>query len=296
MKSQRNKTLTYSLLGEVKEDNNILFGDLFNEINKIEDASIDLLIADPPYNMDKTFGETKFKQMQEKSYEAYTEKWIRAVRPKLKRNASLYVFGDWKSSSSLYNVLTKYFHVRNRITFEREKGRGAKTNFKNCSEDIFFATCSKEYIFNVETIKLRKKVIAPYKENGIPKDWKENTNGKYRDTFPSNIWTDITIPFWSMKENTEHPTQKPEKLIAKLILVSSNENDCILDPFLGSGTTAVVAKKLKRKYKGIEIDQRYCEIAKKRLESASSDPYIQGYKNGVFWERNALHSGIPPVL
>lgn len=252
MKSQRNKTLTYSLLGEVKEDNNILFGDLFNEISKIEDGSIDLLIADPPYNMDKTFGETKFKQMQEKSYEAYTEKWIRAVRPKLKRNASLYVFGDWKSSSSLYNVLTKHFHVRNRITFEREKGRGAKTNFKNCSEDIFFATCSKEYIFNVETIKLRKKVIAPYKENGIPKDWKENTNGKYRDTFPSNIWTDITIPFWSMKENTEHPTQKPEKLIAKLILVSSNENDCILDPFLGSGTTAVVAKNSRENIRALK--------------------------------------------
>ena len=91
-----------------------------------------------------------------------------------------------------------------------------------------------------------------------------------------------------MPENTDHPTQKPEKLIAKLILASSNPDDMILDPFLGSGTSAVVAKKLNRHYIGIECEREYCALAQKRLETAKTDDEIQGYSDGVFWERNTL--------
>ena len=130
-------------------------------------------------------------------------------------------------------------------------------------------------------------MIAPYRENGKPKDWSESSDGNFRDTHPSNIWTDISVPFWSMPENTDHPTQKPEKLLAKLILASSNEGDLILDPFAGSGTTAVVAKKLGRKYIAIESDEYYCLLAAKRLQLAETDDSIQGFTNGVFWERNS---------
>jgi site-specific DNA-methyltransferase (adenine-specific) len=91
-----------------------------------------------------------------------------------------------------------------------------------------------------------------------------------------------------MPENTDHPTQKPEKLIAKLILASSNPGDVILDPFLGSGTTSVVAKKLGRSYVGIEIDEKFCCLAEKRIQLADEDDGIQGYQDGVFWERNTL--------
>jgi site-specific DNA-methyltransferase (adenine-specific) len=136
---------------------------------------------------------------------------------------------------------------------------------------------------------MKRKVIAPYRdEGGKPKDWEEGLDGNYRLTFPSNLWTDITIPFWSMPENTDHPTQKPEKLVAKIILASSKENDFIFDPFLGSGTTSVVAKKLGRKYCGIEIDKTYCLLTEKRLSMADEDKTIQGYSDGVFWERNTL--------
>jgi site-specific DNA-methyltransferase (adenine-specific) len=90
-----------------------------------------------------------------------------------------------------------------------------------------------------------------------------------------------------MSENTEHPTQKPEKLIAKLILASSNPGDMIFDPFLGSGTSAVVAKKLKRHYVGVEVNPIYACLAEKRLALAEDDPRIQGYEDGVFWERNS---------
>jgi site-specific DNA-methyltransferase (adenine-specific) len=90
-----------------------------------------------------------------------------------------------------------------------------------------------------------------------------------------------------MPENTPHPTQKPEKLLAKIILASTRKNDLILDPFLGSGTTAVVAKKLNRRYVGIERDENYCLLAEKRLDAAETDRTIQGFSDGVFWERNA---------
>jgi site-specific DNA-methyltransferase (adenine-specific) len=181
--------------------------------------------------------------------------------------------------------------VRNRITWEREKGRGAKKNWKNNTEDIWFCTVGDEYTFNVDAVKIKRRVIAPYRnQSGEPKDWNETENGNYRLTFPSNLWSDITVPFWSMPENTNHPTQKPEKLIAKLVLASSNLGDIVFDPFLGSGTSAVVAKKLGRRYGGIELNKEYCCWILKRLQLAESDTRIQGYADGVFWERNSQNN------
>lgn len=193
---------------------------------------------------------------------------------------------DWKSSPIVGRVLNKYFKIQNRITWQREKGRGAKRNWKNGMEDIWFATVSDEYTFNVEDVKIRRKVVAPYRINGKPKDWEVTKEGNFRNTYPSNFWGDISIPYWSMPENTAHPTQKPEKLLAKLILASSNEGDIVFDPFLGSGSTSVTAKKLNRNYIGIEQNAQYCVWAEKRLEMADKDKTIQGYAGGVFWGRN----------
>ncbi|BAS56535.1 DNA methylase [Leptolyngbya boryana NIES-2135] len=250
---------------------------------------VDLLILDPPYNLTKNFNGFKFER---RTVEAYTE-WLDAAivqfKPLLKPTASIYICGDWLSSASIFTVAATHFIVRNRITWEREKGRGAKTNWKNSSEDIWFCTMSHEYTFNVEAVKQRRRVIAPYRtQDGTPKDWQVTAQGNFRDTHPSNFWTDITIPFWSMPENTDHPTQKSEKLIAKLILASSNPGDFVFDPFLGSGTTSVVAKKLGRHYLGIEQNEEYCLFTERRLELAEIDPKIQGLADGVFWERNTL--------
>ena len=133
-------------------------------------------------------------------------------------------------------------------------------------------------------------MIASYRHlDGKPKDWQESVEGNFRDTYPSNIWSDITIPFWSMPENTDHPTQKSEKLIGKLILASTRPCDLVLDPFLGSGTTSVVAKKLGRRYCGIELDENFAMLAEKRLEMADKDRDIQGYWDSVFWEGNSLN-------
>lgn len=302
MKADRNKTIDITVedgkeyfercitISEKKTIDGVLdktiIGDTFETLKLLPEKSVDLLIVDPPYNLDKNFNGKKFKKTSDDMYEEYTESWISLVIPLLKDNATIYVCCDWQSSPAIGSVLKKHFHIQNRITWQREKGRGALSNWKNGMEDIWFATNSKTYTFNVEDVKIRRKVIAPYKVDGKPKDWEETEQGNFRNTYPSNFWDDISIPYWSMPENTAHPTQKPEKLLAKLILASSNPGDVILDPFLGSGSTSVTAKKLGRHYIGIEQNDQYCVWAEKRLEMADSDSTIQGYADGVFWERN----------
>lgn len=302
-KASRNKTIDISLedgkkylsrcikisksvtdIGDITDKT--VIGDTFKVCPRLPVKSVDLIIADPPYNLRKTYGSSTFSKKNSEEYEAFTRKWLSAVKPLLKDDGSIYVCCDWESSLIIGRVLSELFTVRNRITWQREKGRGARANWKNGMEDIWFATNSDKYTFNLNAVKIRRRVLAPYRVDGSPKDWKESREGNYRDTCPSNFWDDITVPFWSMPENTAHPTQKPEKLIAKIILASSDEGDLILDPFAGSGTTLVAAKKLKRHYIGIEKEKQYCIWTEYRLEKAETDKEIQGLKNGVFLERN----------
>lgn len=268
--------------------NRVILGDTFSVLPRLPHGAVDLLIVDPPYNLKKKFGNLTFKQTDEDSYRAYTRAWLTAVLPLLSPTASVYVCCDWQSGLIVGQVLSEFLHVRNRITWQREKGRGAAKNWKNGMEDIWFATVSEEYTFNLDAVKLRRRVLSPYVRDGLPRDWQEDpaSGMKFRDTCPSNFWDDLSVPYWSMPENTEHPTQKPEKLMAKLILASSREGDLVLDPFLGSGTTAVVAKKLGRRFIGVEQNPDYCAWAQKRLEDADLSAEIQGYTDGVFWERN----------
>lgn len=275
--------------------NKTICQDLFTVLDLLPDNFVDLLFIDPPYNLNKTFNSNSFKEMNTKDYIEWIDSWLSKLIKTLKKTASIYICGDYRSSGAIQQVGEKYFKVRNRIVWEREKGRGAKTNWKNNTEDIWYFTVSDDYTFNLDSVKLKKKVLAPYRVNGQPKDWEESDNGNYRLTHPSNIWTDLTVPFWSMPENTDHPTQKPEKLLAKIILASSNENDFVLDPFLGSGTTSVVAKKLNRKYLGIELDNIFACLAEKRLSLADVDKSIQGYSDGVFWERNTLQEQVKNI-
>lgn len=299
-KSPRNKTIDFGeeegkiyleravAPEDIGEDivNATVNGDLFEAVKYIKKGCADLIVADPPYNLDKNFHGNKFSATGEKEYADYTEKWLGAVLPLLKDDGSIYVCCDWRSSMVIGNVLAKKLKVLNRITWQREKGRGAERNWKNGMEDIWFAVKSGKYTFHLDAVKLKKKVVAPYREKGAPKDWTEEEGGKYRMTCPSNFWDDISVPYWSMAENTAHPTQKSEKLIAKLILASSDEGDLVFDPFLGSGTTSVVAKKLGRKYLGVEQNPLYCAWAEKRLADAEQNKEIQGYKDGIFYERN----------
>lgn len=301
-KAERNRTLTLDAAEETQlgrklltlskkaslatVENRVLLQDMESACALLPKACADLVVLDPPYNLTKTFGTAQFSKRSTAEYSAQLEAWIRALLPVMAKDASIYICGDWQSSPSIYEVASKYFRVRNRITWEREKGRGASANWKNASEDIWFCTLGEDYVFNTDAVKLKRRVMAPYREGDKPKDWDEE--GGTRLTHPSNLWTDITVPFWSMAENTPHPTQKPEKLVAKLVLASSRPGQLVFDPFAGSGTSAVVAAKLGRRFIAIERERGFACMALKRLELAAAQPGIQGYEGGVFWERNSL--------
>jgi len=277
--------------------------DLFDASAFLPTGFADLIVVDPPYNLSKDFNGRLFREKNKDEYRTWFSSVLDTLLPTLKTNGTVYVCSDWRTSMLVAPILETRLRVRSRITWEREKGRGASSNWKNNTEDIWFCTASDNYYFDVEAVKLKRKVIAPYRDDaGRPKDWEEGDAGNFRLTHPSNIWTDMTVPFWSMPENTDHPTQKPEKLIAKLILASTAPGGYVFDPFLGSGTTAVVSKKLGRTFLGIELDSEYCCWALKRLQAADRDSSIQGYTDGVFWERNSFskqkvaREGLPAAI
>ena len=203
-------------------------GDSFQVVRQFPDRFADLALVDPPYNLDKRYDGLNFKHQSTGEYQEYTQRWIDLIKPKLTPTASLYVFADWQTSVALAPVLAANFTVKNRITWQREKGRGAKGNWKNGMEDIWFLTMDeREYTFNVDQVKL-----------------------------------------------------------AKLILASSNPGDLVLDPFAGAGSSLVTAKKLDRHFVGIEQSRLYTAWGVYRLQAADHDRSIQGYTDGVFWERN----------
>jgi site-specific DNA-methyltransferase (adenine-specific) len=277
MPSKRNKTIQakkedfqkYPLvkLQKTIQPNTVYFGDALDGLTKVPNETVDLIVTDPPYTIRKNFGRGTI-DVKEQEFTAWCETWISECARILKRNGCIYICINWEASSIIESILRKHFIIQNRITWQRDKGRGSKYNWKNNMEDIWFATKSEDYTFNLNDVKIKKQVLAPYVDKqGSPKDWLEKDGQKFRFTHPSNIWTDLVVPFWSMPENTEHPTQKPEKLINRIILASSNKGDLVLDPFIGSGTTAVVARKLGRKYLGFEIEKKFYILAHKRLST-----------------------------
>lgn len=259
----------------------IYHGDVLEFLGKIQPSTFDLIIADPPYNLGIDFGNDSDNRTDDE-YRSWVRSWIDGMVSAGGENASFYVFCDWRYSGFYQTALEDAgLRIMNRITWKREKGRGAARNWKQNMEDIWFAVKDpKEYTFNIDAVKLRKKVIAPYRENGEPKDWMTEQDGsRIRMTHPSNIWTDFTVPFWSMPENTEHPTQKPEALIERIIAASSNRGDAVLDLFSGSGTTSVIARKLGRKFIGVEMNEEYVRLGMKRLaliEESSPDLFQSG--------------------
>ena len=273
-------------------ENSVICGDFFNINSQIPDKYVDLILLDPPYNITNKYGENTFKAMSDDEYFDYILKVFKHCLRVLKDDGTMYVCGDWKTSYIQRKALESLENeclcdVINRITWSRDKGRGSEKNWKNNIEDIYMVVKDKNnYTFNIDAVKMKKTVLAPYKDkNGNNKDWQDDGEGAYRMTCPSNIWFDITVPFWSMAENTDHPTQKSEKLYAKLILASSNKDDVVYEPFAGVFTGCVTAQKLGRNWLGIEYENEYCLLGQKRLCLAEINNTIQGYEDGIFRDK-----------
>ena len=245
--------------------NTILLGDSLKIMKTIPSKSVDLIFADPPYNLqlkdtlyrpDQTTVEAVTQDWDKfntyKEYDNFTEQWLKESKRILKKGGALWVIGSYHNILRVgTSIQNDGFWILNDIIWHKTNPmpnfRG--TRFTNAHETLLWCTTSREakYTFNYQNLK-------------------ELNDGK-------QMRSDWFIPICSGKERLResnnqrsHPTQKPEALMYRIILSSTNKDDIILDPFLGSGTTAVVAKKLQRNFIGIEQDKEYISLAKKRLK------------------------------
>lgn len=226
----------------------IITNDWFEVSTSIPDNSIDLAIVDPPYGIG-------YKDWDVIDFEKFTDKWVSEVFRVLKDTGTLWAFMGYQNIFKFVPILNRYgnVHLENWVIWARQKGRGSSKHLKSQREDIFHVTKSKNYTWN--NLKLLREVAVPYMKEGKPRGWFLNEEGKrVRWTGLGNVWV-YTTPFWKSKDDLQiHSAQKPYLLIERLVLLSSNEGDVVLDPFAGSLVTERVCSKNKRESICVEKD------------------------------------------
>lgn len=235
-------------------------GDCLEIMPTLADKSVDMILCDPPYGIN-------YREWDKiDDFIPFTERWVSECFRILKDNGSFYSFMEWSHVSEFKLLLDKFGTIRNWITWHRTKGRGSKSNYKSMKEEILYYAKGSDFTWN-ET-KMLKKHVFPYVKDGLPRGWFTDEDGvKCRWTGLGNVWF-YTVPFWKMPEYVGHPAQKPVMMYERMILSSTNEGDTILDPFAGSGTTAVACINLNREFILIEKDPDYFAIIKKRIREA----------------------------
>ena len=242
-------TPTHPALFPRQNEVHILLGDSNKLIKKVESHSVDLIATDPPYEINF---ENNYWDKPDGLNWYYLASEFKRV---LKADGNLLVFQGWSQVCKTKAVLDNYFIMKNWIIYDRVKGRGAKTNLVSTREDIlWYVIDEKKYTYNKISSNIKKKTGGMGIRNG----------NEYRAL--SNVWTDISpIVPWS-PERVQHPTQKPLELIKRIIEIYSNKNDRVLDPFCGSGTSALASRILQRKFIGFECDETYYKISRDRID------------------------------
>ncbi len=270
---------------------NILYNDdclkIFKDTTKIEPNTIQLIFADPPYNLsgnglklvgNKTGGDyfmvnEDWDKMSFVEYKNFTNKWIKLSKNILKPNGSIFIACSYHNiGECVMGLKENGFEIKNIITWYKTNAMPNLTRrvLTHSTEFIIWAVKGKGWVFNYEVLKK----LNPQKQ-------KNGSNKQMRD-----VWS---MPLVQGKERLKeigsnkalHPTQKPEELLKRIILGFSNENDTVLDPFAGSGTTPYVAKKYKRNYIAIEKEQKYFEAMKNRLNYSSNETNNKVYNNNA---------------
>jgi len=251
-----------------KDGHEVYWGDCLEVLPKLQDGSVDLIFADPPYNIGKKFGDFVDQWPSDEDYSEWCKKWLDLCVAKLKDNGSLYVMCSTQCMPYLDLYLRRRMHVLSRIVWHYDSsGVQAKRYFGSLYEPILF--CVKDeskYTFNGESILVEAKTGAQRKLIDYRKPIPAPYNTK---KVPGNVWSLPRVRY-RMGEYEEHPSQKPEALLERIILASSNPGDLVLDPFGGTFTTSAVARRLGRRSIGIESQEKYVGIGLRRLEIAQS--------------------------
>jgi site-specific DNA-methyltransferase (adenine-specific) len=242
----------------------VLNEDALQGTAKIPDSSIDLVVSDPPYCLGKDYGNGSDK-LDPGEYLEWSKQWINAVVPKLKSTGSLYVFLTWRYSPEIFCYLKKKLMMLNEIIWDRRVPSmgGSTRRFSSVHDNIGFFAKAKDYYFNIDAVRI------PYDE--------ETKKARSRSIFVGSRWLEAGYnpkDVWSVSrlhrihsEREDHPTQKPLEIIERMIKASCPVHGVVLDPFMGSGTTAVAAHRLKRRFIGFETNPDYCEIIRQRLSN-----------------------------
>lgn len=255
----------------------ILNEDFLN--NKLEDNSVDLIVTDPPYLIG-------YKEWDQTDNDKFHEDWLEQAYRILKPGGTLWSFmaycdktGEIPISYEFYgnlNYIGFDVDLRNTVVWARQKGRGASKHLKSQREDIFYAV-KPDGKKTWNPLKMLREVVTPYIKDGKPRGWFLDEYGnRKRWTGLGNVWT-YTSPQYNHKtEKQLHPAQKPVMLIERLIRLSSNEGDIVLDPFMGSGTTGIACNLSNRVFIGFENDKQIFDIAENRINNFNKLDY-SGY-------------------
>lgn len=235
---------------------NLICGDAVEEMKKFPDKSVNLIVTDPPYNLNKNYGISQ-DNLDFEDYLNFSRKWISEAVRVLTDDGSIYVFMGMRYISYIFIILEQEFKLNfnSWITWFYTQGIGKTRGFSPRHDDILFFTKNKKnFTFNLDSVR-------------VPQKFYRSVNNM-RGANPGNVW-EFSHTHYCNKNRKNHPTQKPEALFERIILVSSNENDLVLDPFAGSGTSLRVCQQINRKCIGIEINPDYIEMIQKRL----SEPF-----------------------
>lgn len=231
---------------------NLIHADAIEGMRSLKDNSVDLVVTDPPYNLSKNYGETQ-DDLEFNEYLTFTENWLKEVDRVLKPHGTIYICMGMRFISYMYVILEqkiKYNFV-SWITWHYTQGIGKTKGYSARHDDILMFSKNKNFVFNIDAIR-------------IPQKFYRSINNM-RGANPGNVWKFSHVHYCSTNRQ-QHPTQKPEALFERMILASSNERDTVLDPFIGSGTSARVCQQLNRNIIGIDINKNYIEMTKERLQ------------------------------
>ena len=245
----------------------IYHGDCIEVLKHIEDGSVDLVFADPPYNIGKQFGDFKDLWASDEDYSNWCFQWLQLCIDKLKPTGSLYVMTSTQAMPHLDLWIRSRMNVLSRIIWHYDSsGVQAKKYFGSLYEPILFCVKNqKSYTFNDNDIEVEAKTGATRKLI----DYRKEVPTPYKTTkIPGNSWYFPRVRY-RMEEYEEHPSQKPEALLERVIKASSNKGDLVLDPFSGTFSTCAVAQRLGRRTIGIELQEEYLKIGLRRLNIAS---------------------------
>lgn len=245
--------------------NRLLCGNAIEEMSKLPSGSIDLIVADPPYNLGKDYGNNKdLKAWHE--YEVFTRDWLKEADRLLKSTGAIYVFMGVRFISNLFAMLENElkYQFNGWITWHYTQGMGRKNGFSPRHEDILYFTKTRVFTFNLDVVR-------------VPQKYYRSVNNM-AGANPGDVWQFSHVHYCS-EERENHPTQKPEGLMERIILASSSPGEVVLDPFVGSGTTCKVADVTGRKWVGIDINPEYISMSQTRINAPfeqfdSFDPRI----------------------